>query len=93
MVGQNLKQSDWLYNFARSIKKILHYHSQAKFGAKKLYCFSRLLKGLAKENESQHWAIRYFLRIMIVKVYRYKFSQQNGDFLKQFSDTKEQVET
>ena len=30
---------------------------------------------------------------MIFKVYRYKFSQQNGDFLKQFSDTKEQVET
>ena len=92
MVGQNLKQSDWLYNFARSIKENIALPLTGKIWCKKIVLLFTS-KGLAKENESQHWAIRYFLRIMIVKVYRYKFSQQNGDSLKQFSDTKEQVET
>ena len=49
---------------------------------KKWHRFSSLLKGLAKGNESQHCIIHCFLRIMIFKVYRCKFSQQNGDFLK-----------
>ena len=49
---------------------------------KKLCGFCSLLEGFAKGNESWHCIVRCFLRIMILKVYRYKFSQQNGDFLK-----------
>ena len=41
-----------------------------------------LFKGLAKGNESQHYAVCCFLRIMIFKVCRWKFSQQNGGFLR-----------
>ena len=49
---------------------------------KKWHCFSSLLKGLVKGNESRHYAFRCFLRIAIFKAYSCKFSQRNGDFLK-----------
>ena len=65
---------------------ILHDQSQAlceiNLVWKKWHCFSSLLKGLAKGNESWHYSLCCFLRIMNFKVYRCKFSQQNGDFLK-----------
>ena len=67
---------------------ILHDQSQVfceiNLVWKKWHCFSSLLKELAKGNESWHFALCCFLRIMNFKVYRCKFSQlsENGDFLK-----------
>ena len=69
------------------LKKILHYQSQAACKInlvvkKKCIAFHVFFKKrLSKENESRHCAIRCFLRITIFKVCRYKFIQQNSDYL------------
>ena len=49
---------------------------------KKMALLFKSFLGLAKGNESRHYTFCCFLRIMIFKVYRCKFSQQNGNFLK-----------
>ena len=93
-----LEPCGWHIWFFRSIKEFkFWYISERKYCitnhrqlvkliwcGKKWYYFSSPLKGLAEGNENQHCVIHCFLRIMIVKVCRCKFSQQNGDFLNEF---------
>ena len=49
---------------------------------KLIWCEKKWHLGFAKGNESRHSAICFSLRIMIFKVYRCKFGELDGDFLK-----------